>query len=96
MGNMKKVQNHEYHVSEEGMEEMDVENQNGVRNSEIDYIRTNRSDIVKDVTIINIGSGHILVTSNIKLNVEVERKTLMTKRPPRVDITQIGSKKIEL
>ena len=31
--------------------------------------------------------------SNIKLDVEVERKTLMTKRPPRLDATRIGSKK---
>ena len=32
---------------------------------------------------------------NIKLDVQVERQTLMTKRPPRVDATQIESKKIE-
>ena len=44
---------------------------NGVTKTEIDYILTNRPDIVRDVTI--------------KLNVEVERKTVMTKRPPRVD-----------
>ena len=33
--------------------------------------------------------------SNIKLDVEVERKYLM-KKPPRVDTTQIGSKTIQL
>ena len=33
--------------------------------------------------------------SNIKLDVEMERKQMMTKRPPAVDATQIGSKKIE-
>ena len=31
----------------------------------------------------------------LKLDVEVERKELMTKRPPRIDATQIGSKKIK-
>ena len=34
--------------------------------------------------------------SNIKLDVEVERKNLITKRPPRVDVVQIASKYIEL
>ena len=33
--------------------------------------------------------------SNIKLDVEVDMKKIMTKRPPRVDTAQIGSKKIE-
>ena len=33
--------------------------------------------------------------STIKVDVEVERKQLMTKRPPRVDTTQVGSKKSE-
>ena len=47
MGNIKKVQYHEYHVPEESREEMDVEN--GVTNTEIDY----RPDIVTDVTVIN-------------------------------------------
>ena len=32
----------------------------------------------------------------IKLDVEVERNKLMTKRLPRVDVTCIGAKKIEL
>ena len=77
---------------------MDVENPNGVTKTEIDYILTNRPDIVTDVTVINqgnIGSDHILIVSNIKLVVEMEKKTLMTKKPPRVDATRIGSKKIE-
>ena len=38
-------------------------------------------------------TGYIM--SNIKLDVEVERKTTMTKRPPKVDVTRIGSKKFE-
>ena len=70
---------------------MELENQNGVTNTEIDYILTNRLDIVTYVTItnqVNIGSDHRMVMNNIKLDIEVERKTLMTKRPPRVDTTQ--------
>ena len=70
----------------------------GVTKTEIDYVLTNRSDIVTDVTVINqvnIGINHRLAMSNIKLVAEVERKTLMTKRPPIVDATRIGSKKIE-
>ena len=44
---------------------------------------------------INIGIYHKMVMSNIKLDVEVETKTMMTQRPPRVDFIQIRSKKIE-
>ena len=72
---------------------------NGVMKAETDYILTNRPDIVTEVTVINqvnIGSDHRLVMSNIKLDVEVERQTLMTKGPATADATQIGSKKIEL
>ena len=72
--------------------------QNGVTNTETDYILTNRPDIVAGVIVINqvnTGSDHRLVMSNNKLDVEVERKKLMTKRPPRVDATRIGSNKIE-
>ena len=86
--------NHEYHVPGESREEMDVENANGVTKTELDYILTNRPDIVTDVTVINqinIGTEHRIVMSNTKLDVEVERTKLMTKRPPRVDATQIGS-----
>ena len=75
---------------------MDVENPNGVAKTEIDYILTNRPDIVTDVTVINqvnIGSGHRLVMSHMKLDVEVKRKTVMT---PRVDATRKGSKQIEI
>ena len=36
-----------------------------------------------------------LAMSNINLELKVERKTLMNKRPSRVDATRIGSKKIE-
>ena len=52
---------------------------NSVMKTDIDYILTNRFDIVTDVTVIkqvNIGSDHRLVMSNIKLDVEVERKQL--------------------
>ena len=51
---------------------------NGVKKNEIDDILTNRPDIVIDITFINqvnIGNDHRLVMSNIKLDVEVERKT---------------------
>ena len=67
---------------------------NCVTKTEIYYIIANKPDIVTDVTFINqVNIG--LVMSNIKLDVEVERKELMTRRPPRVDATRIGSKKIE-
>ena len=71
---------------------------NGVRKTEIKYILTNNPDIVTDVTVINqvnIGSDPRLDMRNIKLDVEVERKKCVTKRPPRLDATRIGSKKIE-
>ena len=71
---------------------------NDVTKTDIGYLLTNKPDIVTDVTVINqvnIGSDHKLVMSNIKLDIEAERKTLMTKKLPRVDATRIGSKKIE-
>ena len=61
---------------------------------EIDYILTNRPDIITYVTVINqvnTGSAHRTAMSNIKLDVEEERNT----RPPAVDATQIETKKIE-
>ena len=71
---------------------------NGVTKTEFDYILTNKLAMVTGVTVINqvnIGRDHRLVMSNIKPDIKVERKKLMTKRPPRVDTTQIGSKKIK-
>ena len=73
-------------------------NPNDVTKTKIDYILTNRPDIVTDVTVINqvnIGSDHRLDMSNIKLDVAVERTTMMTKRPPRVYAIRIGPKKIK-
>ena len=55
---------------------------NGVTNTESYYILTNRPYIMTYVTVINqvnIGSYHIRVLSNIKLDVEVERKHIMTR-----------------
>ena len=73
-----------------------MKSQNGVTKTEIDCILTNRPDIDTDVTVISqvIGSDHSLVM--IKLDVEVERNKLMTKRLPRIDVTRIGAKTIEL
>ena len=62
---------------------------NSVTKTEIDYILTNRPDIITYVTVIsqvNIGSDHRIVVSNIKLDIEVEREILMSKRPPSVDV----------
>ena len=50
-----------------------MENPNGEKKTEIDYILTNRPDIVTDVTVINqvnIGSDHRLIMSHINLDVE--------------------------
>ena len=51
---------------------------NGLAKSEIDYILTNRSEVVNDVTVINqviIGIDFRMAMSNIKLDIEMERKT---------------------
>ena len=61
---------------------------NGVTNTEIGYILTNRPNILTDIIVvnqINIGSYHRLVMSNNKLDLEVKMKTLLTKSPPRVE-----------
>jgi len=60
--------------------------------TEIEYI-TNRPCLATDVTVIihvNMGSDHRIVMSNTKLDKVMETKKLKTKRPPIVDITQIG------
>ena len=52
MWNIKKVTNHEYHVSEGSREEMDVEKHK--QRIKIDYnILTNRPDVVTELTVIN-------------------------------------------
>ena len=56
-----------------------MESLNGVTKTGIDNILTNKPDTVTDVTVINqvgIGSDHRMIMSNMKLDVEVERKTL--------------------
>ena len=63
MGNIKKVQDHEYHVPEESRQEMDVEKLNGVTKTEIDYILTNRPDIVTFLTS-HQPSQHLEVTTD--------------------------------
>ena len=71
---------------------------NRVKKAEIDFILINRPGIVTDVTVINqvnIASDHRTAMSNVKLGIEVEREKLITKRPPRVEVAQMGSKKIE-
>ena len=47
MDNIMKAQNHKYHISDISKEEMNIKN--GVTKTEIDYIITNRLDIVTDV-----------------------------------------------
>ena len=50
---------------------------NCVMKTDIEYILTNRPDIITDVTVINqvnIGSDHRLDMSNIKLDIEVETR----------------------
>ena len=78
MGNIKKIQNHVYHFKEENREEMDVENPKRC-NEDRNCLHPNKQarDIITDVTVINqvnIGSDHRMFMSNIKLDVDVERK----------------------
>ena len=77
MGNIKKVQKHEYHVSEQRREVMDVRKPkrgNEYRNC---FCPNKQADIVADATIINhvkIGNDHRMIMSNIKQDVEVKMK----------------------
>ena len=60
-------------------------------------VLTNRPDIVTNVTLINqvnVESNRRMPMGNIKLDVVAEEKKI-TKRPPRVYATHIGSKKID-
>ena len=81
MGNIKKKQNHELHVSEKKKQgrRLTWKSSNGVTKTEIEYILTNRPDTVTDVTIINhiyIGCDNRMVMSKTKLNVQVERNEI--------------------
>ena len=64
---------------------------NSVMKTEIDYILTNKTDIVTDVTVINqvnIGSDHRMAMRNIKLVVGVERKTVRLELRNRFETLQ--------
>ena len=59
----------------------------GVKN-EIDFILSNRRDIVKDVSVINkvnVGTDHRMVRSKIKLGLKIERKKLIRKPLPNLE-----------
>ena len=74
MGNIKKVQILEYRKAGR---RWTWKSPNGVTKTEIDYMLTNRPNIVTEVTVINrvnIGSDYRLAMHNIKLDVEMERK----------------------
>ena len=60
---------------------------NGITKNEIDFILTNRSDIVKDVTVlnkVNVGSDHRMVRSRLGLNLRVERNKLVRNTRPNL------------
>ena len=59
---------------------------NGVAKTTIDYFLTTRPDIITDVT----------VNEQHQIDRRGRKEKLMTKKPPRIDAAQIGSKKIEL
>ena len=58
--------------------------------TETNYMLPNRPDVITHVTVIT--QVNSMVTSIVKLDVELERKTLTIKWPRGVDATQIGSK----
>lgn len=65
---------------------------NGTTKNEIDYILTNKPDIITDVTVINrvnIGSDHRMVMSSVRLDTKQERRKLVNKKQTKVDTTQI-------
>jgi len=60
---------------------MDVETPNGVTKTEIYYILTNRHiRNSHQINNVNNGSDHRMIMSNIKSDVDVERKQLMSQR----------------
>ena len=71
----------------------------GKTKNEIDYIMTDKPNIITDVRVINrinIGSDHRMLMNNIKLDTKAEgKKLLRKKKPPKVDTREIGIKKNE-
>ena len=71
----------------------------GKTKNEIDYIMTDKPNMITDVRVINhinIGSDHRMLMSNIRLDTKAERKKLLRKKkPPKVDTREIGIKKNE-
>ena len=69
----------------------------GNTKNEIDYIMTDKSSMVTDVTVINrinIESDHRMVMGSITLNTRAERRKLLNKnKRTRVDTQIIGTKK---
>ena len=67
----------------------------GVTN-EIDFILTNRRDIMKNVTVlnkVNVGSDHRMVRAEIKINLKRERKNLVSK--PLTNLINLQNRKPE-
>lgn len=57
----------------------------GKTKNEIDFIISNRKDIVHDVTVLNkvsIGSDHRMIRAKLKLSVKKERQKMITKTKP--------------
>ena len=83
MDNIKNAQNHEYHVQKKaGRRWTWKRSHGGVTKTEIDYIAANKPNIVTDVTTINYVNtrgNHGTVICNMKVDLEVERKTILNK-----------------
>ena len=68
----------------------------GNTKNEIDYIMTDKPNMVTDVTVINrvnIGSDHRMVIGSVTLNIREGRRKLLNKKTrTRVDTQMIGTK----
>ena len=69
--------NHEYMFQKKAGRRWTWKSPNGVTKTETDYILTNWPDLVTNVKVISnvsIGIDHIMIMSNIKLDIDVESK----------------------
>ena len=67
--------------------------------NEIDYILTNRSDVIRDVRVtnrVNVGSDHRMVLCKVKFNTKMERRKLFQRRGVSHRVSDVPAFQLQL
>jgi len=70
-----------------------VKSPDGMTKNEIDFILTDKPDIVQDVKVINkvnVGSDHRMLPGKVKINTRLERQKPIRTKPNNIDVEKLG------